>query len=115
VEPYLHGPICFHGCMVTDVPLGLRNITLTARTLKSKGNGHPITDHEGPRGGVEILLYSFSTSALGGVVWSAPRSDRFTPGTRYPLYRRLGGPQGRSGRVRKIAPLPGFGSDSEKY
>jgi len=28
--------------------------------------------------------------------------------TRYPLYRRLGGPQGRSGRVRKISPLPGF-------
>ena len=28
--------------------------------------------------------------------------------TRYPLYRRLGGPQGRSGRVRKISPPPGF-------
>jgi hypothetical protein len=28
--------------------------------------------------------------------------------TRYPLYRRLGGPQGRSGRVRKISPQPGF-------
>ena len=28
--------------------------------------------------------------------------------TRYPLYRRLGGPQGRSGRVRKMSPPPGF-------
>jgi hypothetical protein len=28
--------------------------------------------------------------------------------TRYPLYRRLGGPQERSGRVRKISPKPGF-------
>jgi hypothetical protein len=28
--------------------------------------------------------------------------------TRYPLYRRLGGPQGRCGRVLKISPLPGF-------
>ena len=28
--------------------------------------------------------------------------------TRYPLYRRLGGPQGRSGRVRKISPPPAF-------
>ena len=28
--------------------------------------------------------------------------------TRYPLYRRLGGPQGRSGRVRKISSPPGF-------
>jgi hypothetical protein len=27
---------------------------------------------------------------------------------RYPLYRRLGGPQGRSGRMRKISPPPGF-------
>jgi hypothetical protein len=27
---------------------------------------------------------------------------------RYPLYRRLGGPQGRSERVRKILPPPGF-------
>ena len=28
--------------------------------------------------------------------------------TRYPLHRRLGGPQAQSGRVRKISPLPGF-------
>jgi hypothetical protein len=28
--------------------------------------------------------------------------------SRYPLYRRLGGPQGRSGRVLKISPPPGF-------
>ena len=28
--------------------------------------------------------------------------------TRYPLYRRLGGPQGRSGQVQKILPPPGF-------
>ena len=32
-----------------------------------------------------------------------------TPGkTQYPLYRRLGGPQGRSGQVRKISLPPGF-------
>ena len=28
--------------------------------------------------------------------------------TRYPLYRRLGGPHGRSGRVRNISPTPGL-------
>jgi hypothetical protein len=28
--------------------------------------------------------------------------------TRYPLYMWLGGPQSRSGRVRKISPQPGF-------
>ena len=42
--------------------------------------------------------------------WLTPRPGRFTPRkeTRYPLYRRLGGPQGRSWRVRKISPPPGF-------
>ena len=30
--------------------------------------------------------------------------------TRYPLYRRLGGPKGRSGRVRKISPPTGIRS-----
>jgi hypothetical protein len=40
----------------------------------------------------------------------APRPGRFSPEkeTRYPLYRRLGGPQGRAGRLRKISPPPGF-------
>ena len=28
--------------------------------------------------------------------------------TRYAVYKRLGGPQGRSGRARKISPLQGF-------
>ena len=35
-------------------------------------------------------------------------TDLLPGNTRYPLYRRLGGPQGRSGRVRKILPPPGF-------
>ena len=41
---------------------------------------------------------------------STPRPGRFTPRkeTRYPFYRKLGGPLGRSGRVRKIWPSPGF-------
>ena len=44
---------------------------------------------------------------MGG--WSTSRPGRFTPGkVRYPLCRRLSGPQGRSGRVRKISPTPGF-------
>jgi hypothetical protein len=50
------------------------------------------------------------TLALDGGGWSNPRPGRFTPGkeTRYPFYRRLDGPQGRSGRLRKISPPPGF-------
>jgi hypothetical protein len=44
---------------------------------------------------------------MGG--WSTPRPGRFTPGkTSYPLYRRLGGTDGRSGRAREILPPPGF-------
>jgi hypothetical protein len=41
---------------------------------------------------------------------SASRPGRSLPPgeTRYPLYRRLGGPQGRSGQVRKISPPPEF-------
>jgi hypothetical protein len=45
-----------------------------------KGKGHPITSHQGPRGGVEVSLYSFSTSAVGEGGCSAPRPGRFTPG-----------------------------------
>ena len=41
--------------------------------------------------------------------WLTPRSSRFTPGmTRYPLYKRLSGPQSRSGGMRKTSPPPGF-------
>ena len=44
------------------------------------------------------------TSALGGVGGHRHAPAALPPGkeTRYALYSRLGGPQGRSGRVRKI-------------
>jgi len=44
------------------------------------------------------------TAALEGGEWSALRPGRTLPPrkTQYPLYRRLGGPQGRSGW--KISP-----------
>jgi hypothetical protein len=50
------------------------------------------------------------TTALEGGEGSAPRPDRFIPPgkSRYPFYRRKGGPQGRFGQVRKIFPTPGF-------
>jgi len=52
----------------------------------------------------------FLTSALEGGEGSASCPGRtLLPGnTRYPLYRRLGGSQGRSGQVWKISPPPGF-------
>jgi len=50
------------------------------------------------------------TTALEGGEGSASRPGHSLPpgNTRYPLYRRLGGPQGRSGQVQKISPPPGF-------
>jgi hypothetical protein len=47
-----------------------------------------------------------------GSIWElTPRPGRYTPGNaRYPLYWRMGGPQGRYGRVRKITPPSGIQS-----
>jgi hypothetical protein len=52
------------------------------------------------------------TTAREGGEWSAARPGRtLLPGkTRYPFYRRLGGPQDRSGQVRKISPPTGIRS-----
>ena len=46
------------------------------------------------------------TAALEGGEWSAARPNRtLHPGkTRYPFYRRLGGPQGRFGRAEILVP-----------
>ena len=58
-----------------------------------------------PRRWVEVQLYSSMTAALEGGEWSAARLCRTLPPvkTRYPIYRRLCGPQGRSGRAEKLA------------
>ena len=52
------------------------------------------------------------TTALEGGEESASRPGRSLPPgkTRYPLYRRLSGPQGRSEQVRKISPPTGIRS-----
>jgi len=46
------------------------------------------------------------TAALEGGEWSAARPGRTLPPgkTRYPLYRRLDGPQGHSGRAENLVP-----------
>ena len=78
--------------------------------IKGKGKGSPRRAHEGPE---KELRYSSTlslTSTLGGGERTARGPGLFVPRkvTRYHLYRTLGGPQGRSGRVGKILPLPGF-------
>jgi len=77
---------------------------------KQWGKFRHITCHEGPNGEYRYRSALSLTSALDGSGWLTPRPSCFTPWkeNRYPLYRRLGGTQGRSGRVRKISPSPGF-------
>jgi hypothetical protein len=50
------------------------------------------------------------TLAQDGGGWSTMRPGCFTPGkeTQYPMYRRMGGPQGQAGQVQKILPPLGF-------
>jgi len=52
----------------------------------------------------------FLISALEGGEGSTSRPGRTLPPgkSRYPFYRRLSGPQDRSGQVRKISLPPGF-------
>ena len=82
--------------------------------VKGKGKGEflPITGHEGPE---REQMYSCtlpSTSALKIGVGDQLHAPAALPPrkTRYPLYRRLGGPPNRSGRVRKTSPHTGIRS-----
>jgi hypothetical protein len=70
----------------------------------------PKTGHERPEGEQRYSSTLSLTSAVDEGGWLTPRPGRFTSGkeNRYPLHRRLGGPQGQSGRVRKISPPPEF-------
>jgi len=71
--------------------------------VKVKGSD-PVTGPVWPSGWVEVYLYSSMTAVLEGGEWSATRPGRALPPgkTRYPFYRSLGGPQGRSGRVENL-------------
>ena len=66
----------------------------------------PDTDPVWPREWVDVYHYSSMTAALEGDEWSAVRPGRTLPPgkTPYPFYRRLGGPQGRSGQAKNLVP-----------
>ena len=55
---------------------------------------------------MEVQPYSFFNFGVNGGGWLAPRPGRFTTGknTRYRLYKMLGVPQARCGRVRTNSP-----------
>ena len=70
---------------------------------------HPMTGHEDPEGEYRCSYSLSLTSTLDGVHILRHDPAALPPGkTRYPLYRRLGVPQGRSWRVRSISPPPGL-------
>ena len=73
------------------------------------------SNHRHVPGRYDIVLWNFGATsksvgkvrAVDGTGWSTQRHFHFTleKETWYPLYRRLGGPQGQ---LRKVSPPPGF-------
>ena len=80
---------------------------------KGKGKVSPLQAWLWPRGWMEVQLYSFMTATLEG---SAAHPGRTLPlgKARYPLYRRLVGPQGWSGQAENLAP-PGFDPQTTQH
>jgi hypothetical protein len=75
-----------------------------------KGKIHPRTDPEDPEGEEKYNPTLSLTSALDSVGGFSHAPAALPPGmTLHPLYSRLGGPGGPSGRVGKILPPPVFG------
>jgi len=78
-------------------------MTFNSSLGKGKGKVHRKTSQEGPEWEERYSSTLSLTSALDGVCGQRYALAALPPGkTRYPLYRKLGGPQGRSGQVRKI-------------
>jgi hypothetical protein len=68
---------------------------------------HPVAGHTDPEGGRGMALLFHDLGTRWGWMVSVTPRPPLPPGkTRYPLYRRLGGRQGRSGRVcENLAPI----------
>ena len=70
---------------------------------------HPVTGHKRPDGEERYSSTLSLTSALDGVDCQRHAVAALPLGmVQYPLYRRLGGPQGQSGWLLIILPLLGF-------
>jgi hypothetical protein len=79
------------------------------RWYKKVGIVHRCTGRTVHRGSrcIALPFHDYGTRRSEGSASHPGRS--LSPGkTRYPLYRRLDGPQDRSGQVRKISPPPGI-------
>ena len=76
---------------------------------KGKSKVHPIIGHEGLEGSRGIVLLFLQLRRWRGVGGQRHSpADLLPENTRYPLYRRLGGPQGPSGQVQKTLTTPGL-------
>jgi hypothetical protein len=85
--------LCFGGCL----------------WVKVISKVHLRTGHEGPEGEKRYSSTLSLTSTVDGVGGQIYAPAALPSGkTQYTLYRRLVGPLGRSGRVGKISPAPGF-------
>jgi hypothetical protein len=91
-----------------------RKIERAGRLKTKQSKAVPLQATEVLGGERRYSFYSFLTSALDGGEWSASRPCRALPrgkDPRYPLYRRVGGPQSRSGHRgyrKNPLPLPGI-------
>jgi hypothetical protein len=86
-------------------------VFLCSVILAYKVKVHPRIGYEGPEGKWRHSSTVSLTFALDGDGWSMPRPGHFTPRkeTRYPLCRKLGGPQSWSRQLQKILPPQGPG------
>jgi hypothetical protein len=87
VPPYLH----------EDHSILILHLYIHCLPCYYSGKFHPRIGHEGTEGEQQYVYSFFNLSTKWGG-WSTPRPNRFTPEkeTRWPLYRWLRGPQGRS-------------------
>jgi hypothetical protein len=114
----LHGvsKLCVYGRSIQtqvhykhNTLLHFKHFSYMIRPYKFKGKGHPRTGYEGPEVEYRYTSTLSLTSALDGVGSQRHVPAVLSPGkNRYPLYRRLGGRQDRSGRVRKISSPSAF-------
>ena len=102
---YLCGTFC-----VTNICINRWTKQISGVWLKVKV--HSKTGHEVSEGKQKCSSTLSLTTELDEGRWLTPLPYRFTPGkeTRYHLNMRLGGPQGRYGRVRKISTSAGIDS-----
>ena len=99
IRLYVNAVLCLYASFKVKV-----KVTLVQALRLCTGR----TAHRGSRG-IALPFHDHGTRRGWGV--SVTPRPLFTPGkTRYPLYRRLGGPQDQSGQVQKNSPPTGIRS-----